>query len=203
MKSLSFDYAFGEINKFLVDYNFPFPFQGGLKNVVRIQKEFNYLLPSNLKYYIDEVITPYDFQFYTFSNNIELYGFLRMSSIQNGYSYNPISKTKIDEWPDSWFLIAEESGDPIIIDLLEKETVYKANHGEGAWRLFPIADSISQFFLCGTALHYTFLKWGMRGIKDDSNGFYLENEPASWLFSNMKTWADKYYSYWCSVFDNA
>jgi hypothetical protein len=200
---MHFNEVFEEINKFLDKTSFPFPKGGGQRALNRIQGEFTLLFPKDLKYYITSVSIPDDFQFLRIGNYINLYGYSNMSKLQAGYSFDPITKKRFDEWSDSWFIIAEEGADPIIFDLTERKKVFQANHGEGDWRFFPIANSIPQFLICCAALHYTFLRWGLIDVIDNSNGFCLKEAPASWLFPKMKYWAGEYYDHWCSVFDNA
>jgi len=200
---MNFEKAFAEINQSLMGFEFPFPMGGGEKIVNKIQKEFDNPLPIDFVYYLKKIATQDDYGFLRVGNSLNLYGFSNISSLQEGYNFNPFTKEKIPEWLDNWLIIADEGSDPIIIDLLKAGKVFQSIHGEDNWNFFPIADSISQFFLCCTALHYTLSKWGQFDAINTSKGFYLKEDPASWFFPKMKIWAGKYYSQWCGIFDNA
>lgn len=202
---MNFNKIFKEINSFMGEYDFPFPDGGGKESLNKIQNEFEISFPDDLKYYIKNVVISDDFQFLKIGNELNLYGYSNMKSQQDGYSFNPVTHKKLEDWLDNWFIIADEGSDPIIVDLSDYNgsKIFRANHGLGEWKFYSIANSIPEFFLCSTALHYTFLKWGQFDAIDTSEGYILKKEPASWLFPKMKIWAGEYYKHWCGVFDNA
>src|SRR6266513_5104465 len=70
---------------------------------------------------------------------------------QVGYSIDTNSNSLITgkdgDWKEEWIVIAsDQMGDPIIIDVSSVElTVLSAEHGEGTWEPFVIADSLDNF----------------------------------------------------------
>ena len=66
---------------------------------------------------------------------IELYGAHNLIKGQDGYSYNPVERQRIEDWPDSLVVIAQRWGDPFCLDLSKDEPpVLFAFHGEGLWQ---------------------------------------------------------------------
>lgn len=66
---------------------------------------------------------------------ITLYGVHNLIEGQDGYSYNPVEKQRIEDWPDSLVVIAQRWGDPFCLDLSKDEPpVLFAFHGEGLWQ---------------------------------------------------------------------
>ena len=66
---------------------------------------------------------------------IELYGAHNLIKGQDGYSYNPVERQMIEDWPDSLVVIAQRWGDPFCLDLSKDEPpVLFAFHGEGLWQ---------------------------------------------------------------------
>ena len=169
----------------------------------RIENEFGSPLPKALLEYIEFSSPKEDIHFETVGNPMTIYSFSRLGYSQDGFSYNTVTNEKIEDWHCDWFLFADEGADPVIIDLSQKKPrIMQAAHGMGEWDFSPIADSIGQFLLCQAAIHYAMTNWGSDCIIDDENGFNLAQGPSEWLFPRMKEWAGKYYSDWCSVFEN-
>lgn len=51
---------------------------------------------------------------------------------QAGYRWNGLSGEPIEDWPDDWLVVADEGGDPFILDR-SSGAVLHAYHGEGEW----------------------------------------------------------------------
>jgi len=180
----------------------------GLPNKLELlEDEKKIQFPSELREYISNIIPHEGTCFETVGNPICLLSARDISWKMDGYNFNPVTNTPIDDWNDSWFLIADEGGDPIIIDLSENETtcnVYTAMHGAGEWDFDVISDSIGQFLACAAAVHTALTAYDIEDpIIDDENGFNLADEPAKFLFPYIRKTAPSYYSDWVSIFENS
>jgi hypothetical protein len=179
---------------------------GDTDKALSLEMEKGIALPSELKDYIDNVAPLSGLYFDSVGNPIEIYSRTRLSWVMDGYNFNPVTKEPIHSWNGSWFIIADEGADPVIVNLDEKtnhSSVYKAMHGAGAWDFHPIADSIGQFLVCSAAIDHALNGFDLEEvIIDDENGFNLANQPAEWLFPFIQRYAPKYYDEWVSVFDN-
>ena len=72
---------------------------------------------------------------------------------QAGYSYNPCTDAKIEDWNSNYIVIANRYGDPFCLDFLQENSpVYFALHGEGKWEFDVVFESFQQFLkaLCQT-----------------------------------------------------
>ncbi|MFL0088078.1 SMI1/KNR4 family protein [Tenacibaculum maritimum] len=172
--------------------------------VERIKEEFSQELPEELRVYIQYVAPLNDFYFDTVGNPMRLYSIQNLKKMQDGYNYNTVQQKPIEGWPENYFIIADEGGDPVVIDLESGTTKMKQLiHGSESWAYgTTIAGSIEQFLLCNSALHYTLNEFEEEVIIDDENGFCLAPKAAEWYFKNMKVWAGSYYEQWCTIFDN-
>ncbi|OGD63710.1 hypothetical protein A2160_03425 [Candidatus Beckwithbacteria bacterium RBG_13_42_9] len=84
-----------------------------------------------------------------FVNGLHLYGTSGLIKSQDGYSYNPIKKEQIDEWPKEYVVIADDGADPYVIDLSQSDgedaPILFAYHGEGNWDFQESAPSFAEF----------------------------------------------------------
>ncbi|WOD28988.1 SMI1/KNR4 family protein [Alloalcanivorax xenomutans] len=171
-----------------------------------LEKEKKRRLPEEFRCYIDQFAPEQTQHFTKVGNPLSLYGGASLSWVMDGYNFNRVINEPIEDWHPDWFLFADEGGDPVIVDLSEREsncTVYQAMHGAGAWDFVPIADSIGQFLVCSAAMHHALEEIPVDDpIIDDERGFNLCDQCADWLFPFMKTHAGRYYNDWVSVFDN-
>lgn len=77
---------------------------------------------------------------------VTVYGAQNLIRGQDGYSYNPCSDEKIEDWNPDYVVIAQRSGDPFCIDLQREDTsVYFALHGEGTWAFDTAFESFIDF----------------------------------------------------------
>lgn len=84
-----------------------------------------------------------------FNYGLHLYGAKDLIEGQNGYSYNPVTKTKIEEWPSNFLVIGDDGADPYCIETgrsADQEVrVYTCEHGLGTWDFELFADSFLDF----------------------------------------------------------
>jgi hypothetical protein len=203
---VDFENALSEIKTFWSKPDFPIPGRAGSVHRLRLEKEYGHPLPDWLAHYIEEIASLEDFQLETVGNPLDIYGAKRLSTRHDGYNWNPIDQETIPDWDANWFIIADESADPVIVDINTSEpTVLKALHGEGEWDFDPVAESIGQFLLCSAAIHHALTHWGqLEAVTIDEDGdCLLAAEPAEWLFPRLKRWAGEYYEIWALDFDNS
>lgn len=168
-----------------------------------LQQQKSASFPAELTLYIDRFCPAKALSFAGVGNPVELRGKHQLSWQLPGFNLDPATGQVISGWNESWFLIASEGGEPIIVDLAEDEVlskVYSAMQGESGWEFAPIADSIGQFLLCAAALEHAMNFPGVDQPLDDD--FNLADDPASWLFPFLKQHAAQYYDEWASVFEN-
>ncbi len=84
-----------------------------------------------------------------FVNGLSIYGASELINNQEGYSYNPIQKKIIDEWPMDYIVIADDGGDPYVLDLSqsngEEAPILFAYHGEGEWDFEEYSPTFTEF----------------------------------------------------------
>lgn len=194
--------AKNEIQTFWPD---PYPFIGCKEEseIHRIENEIGSDLPESIRTYIVEACPTNSVLLKSVGNPIDIYSSSMLGGRHLGYTHTDDGAV-LSEWLSSWFLIADEGGDPLIIDMKTKASrlVCRAMHGAGEWNFHPEADTVGQFLLCASAVHHALTYWGRDVITDNASGFCLCDEPAKWLFPRMRDWAGVYYEDWCSVFDN-
>src|SRR5262245_12488761 len=124
---------------------------GGSSHVERLEQQYGMSFPGELRVYIRDFAPKRRITFEGMGNPVYVYGLwgdLRLRFKQSGYNWSDLSGELIDAWDRSWVLFADQGADPIIVDLLRGDTgVLCANHGQGEWRFFEIADTIGQFLL--------------------------------------------------------
>jgi hypothetical protein len=200
---MTFDESFAEISRFWPGGQ-PFAF-GNLGAAGRLAAEFGRALPAELVTYLDTVAPAGEMGFRTVGNPFYLYGPDRLGVHQDGYNWNSVSNRPIDDWPAGFFMLGDEGGDPVLLDLDHPgRGVQKLWHGQGDWETgATVADTIGQFLLCSAALHHALAAFEEECIVDDERGFNLAPQASAWLFPRLKTWAGPYYEAWVEPFDNA
>lgn len=161
------------------------------------------VFPPELTAYIDTFCPLNNMSMQSVGNPIELITRSRLSWQLPGYNSDAITNEPLMQWQPSWFLIASEGGEPIIVDISENQatsTVYSSIQATDSWEFCPIADSIAQFLLCAAAVEYALNFPGIDEPLDDD--FNLVDEAAQWFFPFIKLHAEKYYDEWASVFEN-
>lgn len=77
---------------------------------------------------------------------IHLYGANDLIKGQEGYSYNPVEKTVIEDWNPNYIVVANSEADPFCIDISVKNSpIYYAMHGMGEWEFEEYCDSFESF----------------------------------------------------------
>ena len=181
-------------------------------------RQENYAFPPEFRQYIQTVCPEKALNIQGVGNPITLLSLKELSWKMTGFFNNtgncaandtnndndkPESNPRSAGWDESWFLIAREGGDPIIVNLndtMHFSPVYSALSTEGAWEFTRIADSIAQYLLCATALEYAMHFPGIDDPLDDD--FNLAAPAAAWLFPFILLHAESYYEEWVSVFEN-
>jgi len=115
--------------------------QEDLNNVSTLWK-----LPTDYLYFLEK----YSPIFVEWENDnyfaLDICGAKDLIIAQNGFSYNPLSKEAIADWPKSYLVIATSNGDPFCIDLeCENSPVFYATHGEGEWSFVEDSSSFIDF----------------------------------------------------------
>ena len=82
-------------------------------------------------------------------SDIEIFGASNLIEGQNGYSFNPETDKPILDWPEKYVAIANESGDPYVLDLSAIKDgdapVLNATHGHGKWDFLIVCPSFLRF----------------------------------------------------------
>lgn len=80
---------------------------------------------------------------------LHLYGASELIKRQEGYSFNPVTNFKIDEWPTNFVVVADAGADPYCIDIHQinenDAPIYTSIHGSGDWEFELYADSFLTF----------------------------------------------------------
>jgi hypothetical protein len=84
-----------------------------------------------------------------FYNHFQLFGAGELIDAQEGYSFDPLKKRPIADWPAHFVVIASHGGDPFVLDLSRSNgkdaPVETAEHGAGTWDFSREADSFVEF----------------------------------------------------------
>jgi hypothetical protein len=207
---MTFDEALAEIRTFWPDERQPFA-AGDPEEVVRLEREFGRALPIELAEYVARYAPSERLSLETVGNPIDLYAARELARRVEGFNWNPLTRSRIDGWSETWFLLGDEGADPIIVDLADPNAglgrcpVLEAPHGEGDWRFAEAAPSIPEFLVLATAQHHALTGFGARfdAIIDDENGFNLNDAAAAWYFPLIRRVAPVAWRDWLYVFDNA
>lgn len=82
-------------------------------------------------------------------NDMNLYGATELLDAQHGYSWNPETSTPIPDWNPNHLVIADEGGDPYVLDLAAAVNsdcpVLHAFHGQGDWSFWTCAPTFTRF----------------------------------------------------------
>ena len=54
---------------------------------------------------------------------LDLFGASELLAAQHGYSFNPLTGERIDDWPPEYLVIGNHAGDPFVLDLSHPSTV--------------------------------------------------------------------------------
>ena len=101
----------------------------------------------------------------TNGNPFEIVPLIRLWEKQAGYRWHGLSGERLADWRDEWLVVADQGGDPFILDQATG-AVSHARHGGGAWAPEPIfADIFVTALTLGTigAVH----EEGGEGVCDE------------------------------------
>lgn len=155
-----------------------------------------YKFPNNYKFFLtmfdpkNFIVDPAPFQ------SLEIYSSKELEQGQIGYSFNSQTNEKIADWDENWLVIANDAGDPFILDLSQIENddcpVYTASHGEGKWKFRLVASSFVQFMLilmCWMHVHKFFFDEDegelSKAGKDEFKKYLQEYDPS---IANSDEW---------------
>jgi hypothetical protein len=84
-----------------------------------------------------------------FYNHFQLFGAGELIEVQDGYSFNPVERQPLEDWPAHLVVIASHGGDPFVLDLSKSDgkdaPVDTAEHGTGEWEFSQVAKSFLEF----------------------------------------------------------
>lgn len=169
--------------------------------IARLETEFGGL-PASLRDYLGAAVPRVPLVLERGGNPLVLLEASALGREQAGYSVDPVTGQRLDDWEDTWFLVASEGGDPVVVDT-SSGAVLQAMHGAGVWEFDPIADSMAELVLCGAALHNALTAFESEPILDDDLGFRLAPRAAEWLLPRLRVWAGPHVGHWVGLFDNA
>lgn len=108
---------------------------------------------------------PVKFEIPWIVDKLTLTSFSKLRNMQVGYRWYDDGIT-IEGWNINWLVIGQDSGDPIIYDLITKN-IYSAIHGIGTWEIKLLADSLSEFLI--------FIKVWLENLSHHEYEIYDEN----------------------------
>lgn len=68
-------------------------------------------------------------------------------AFQAGYRWDGRSRERLSDWPDRWLVVADQGGDPFILDTAAGGILH-AEHGAGAWEPVPIFPDLLVMAAC-------------------------------------------------------
>lgn len=101
---------------------------------------------------------------------LDLFPLGRLPHAQAGYRWWGDTRRRLEDWPESWVVVASASADPFFVDVGDPDLpVHFARHGEGAWRPARVAPTFDLFFDALIAYEAVFLgEFGGDVLDDDS-----------------------------------
>ena len=66
---------------------------------------------------------------------------------QRGYRYNALTGKPIEDWISDWLVIADQGGDPFILDLASGSVLY-ACHDDDEWRTVALFSDLNTMAAC-------------------------------------------------------
>jgi hypothetical protein len=108
-----------------------------------------------------------------FNVTIEAYGnpyFLpslsKLWKFQAGYRWSGLSGEPIEDWDDNWLVVADEGGDPFILER-SSGVVLHAYHGEGVWDASEMFPDLNTMAACLAQLGAIVLESGQEFTEED------------------------------------
>jgi hypothetical protein len=81
---------------------------------------------------------------------LRIWGAHTIGARMEGYNWNPVTESAIEDWDQQWFLIADYDADPVMVLLDGTDgdlVVHCAGHGAGAWEWEAHSPSIPRWML--------------------------------------------------------
>lgn len=86
-------------------------------------------------------IGPVGLSFDVGGNPVSLPPLAKLWALQAGYRWHGITGERLPNWLDHWLVIAEQGGDPFILDILTDEVLF-AFHGANGWNPRLLAPNL-------------------------------------------------------------
>lgn len=80
----------------------------------------------------------------------------KLCNLQAGYAWSHNAEAKLPGWNENWLVIAEQGGDPFILDQSCGQVLF-AFHGAGSWRPKFFAENLFQAFGALATVATTFI----------------------------------------------
>jgi hypothetical protein len=97
-------------------------------------------LPPEVVIYYEEV-GPFELEIWGYGNPWYVPSLAALWDLQAGYRYDPNGGEHLDGWNDSWLVMANEGGDPFILDVKNGRVLYDL-HGQGVWNPKPLFENL-------------------------------------------------------------
>jgi hypothetical protein len=105
---------------------------------------------------------------------LQIFSIRQFSAAQEGYRWSSPQRTRLENWPTNWVVIAAVFGDPFIVDIGELGApVYFARHGAGVWSARRVSPSLTDFIEVLTRFESVLIGeydrdvWNDEGLRDD------------------------------------
>jgi len=103
-------------------------------------------LPDDVRRFFAEV-GPRNVEVVGYGNPTTLSSLALLWDRQAGYRWNGRTNERIADWPEHWFVIADEGADPYIFDA-ESRRVLFAHHGMGSWDADEVYPDLNTMAAC-------------------------------------------------------
>ena len=103
-------------------------------------------LPDEVAQFYAEV-GPQEIEIEGYGNCTSIPSLAELWQYQAGYRWDALTGERIDDWPDSWFVVADEGGDPYIYDADTRQVLF-AQHGMGTWEAGELYANLNTMAAC-------------------------------------------------------
>jgi len=133
-------------------------------------------LPESLATFYQEV-GPVNVTIEGYGNPYFLPSLAELWKFQEGYRWNSIDGRRLPEWQDEWLAVADEGGDPFVLDR-RSGRILLAQHGTGVWEPKEIFENIKEMAACLAALGSVVVEAGP-SLTDDNSDILPEHRAKS------------------------
>ncbi|WP_086932252.1 hypothetical protein [Agarilytica rhodophyticola] len=113
-----------------------------------------------------EKIGPIGLEIESFREPISIPPLFKLWELQSGYRWHGNTGERLNDWKDTWIVVAECCGDPFVLDVSSGEMLF-GFHGAGKWDLASIAADINTAFGALSVIGSTLLNAGEEGYDDE------------------------------------